>query len=315
MSYFTPEFSFLFCSSCSSETLPQLGQPSTRHPNPRTRPLSAAPNLSSAPNLTSPQCCSPPVGEGLQLSLSHFAAACLTGPQPPPPQDVQFLILAYIRGLLTGFGFSLWAQSSDDLIFFVAASSLQSSCGLYASAAACLSEAVDAARMLTSSSSASAASAASSLRCLHPHVLVSLLLAMSSLAVVTGQPMRKSEKIEFNRLHFFFSHKASSHSNSINLISHLMLPHQSSIPLSLTSLSLPLPPPASRPPLLCPRHPQICPCYSRPMLLLPLLPLLLPPPPPLCLSCFACRCCRCRCPPLTVVGGSSAGGQCGLQRR
>jgi hypothetical protein len=136
------------------------------------------------------KCCLPPVGEGLQLSLNHLAAAALR--EQPPPQDVQFLVLAHVKGFLWCFCFWFLVFILFLILFLFrvecvtlfAASSLQSSCGLYASAAACLTAAVDAARMLTSSSSSPSSS--SSLRCLHPHILVSLLMSMASLAVVTG---------------------------------------------------------------------------------------------------------------------------------
>ncbi len=170
----------LFCS---------LGNLQPGTPPPHARSLSAAKNLSSAPNLSSPPVLQPPGRRRIAAQLEPLCRRVSDRTSAAAAAGRPVFDFGVHQRFANGFWLYFVGLSLHMILFCGAASSLQSSCGLYASAAACLSEAVDATRMLTSSSSASSsasASAASSLRCLHPHILVSLLLAMSSLAVVTG---------------------------------------------------------------------------------------------------------------------------------
>lgn len=166
-------------------------------------------------------------------------------------------------------GFVLWALACANSV--VAAASLQSSCGLYASAAACLTEAVDAARMLTASSSASSSSTAS-LRSLHPQVVISLLMAMSTLAVVTGLSSVRVYSIST-------AQSCAIHSDviySVNFSAGSIKPHfctissslASSPPLSFFQAIAPLPLTFSNPPVLFPPKQFL---LLPPLLLLPLL--------------------------------------------
>jgi hypothetical protein len=81
---------------------------------------------------------------------------------------------------------------------------------LYASAAACLTSAVDAARSLPSSSVSASSSAHSSslLRNLNPHVTVALLMSMAQLSVVTGPAFQSFSFLSIHLLLYLFAASA-----------------------------------------------------------------------------------------------------------